>query len=665
MNKLFFFTIILIFINSLSVIADNTILPSHSKWELTFSDEFNDSKLDLTKWFVYNSKMNRKYMIGRYSANVKLENGILKLITRQPDKKRLKFTTGFIKSKNFTQKYGYFAARIRYAKVSGLNNAFWLVTEKLPKEKSFEIDINEGHYPNEIVSTIHTWSSNEKIKSITSKYYPQKTDLYRDFHVYACEWTPEKINIYLDYKKIYEGKNTKCNSAVPVLFSTAVTLFSGKVTGKLDGSSMDIDWVRIYKRIPSAPKINNSQLKITKDRSLTWNNAVDNITPPQKILYKIYLSNKNSSMNQPGGLILGETIGINHFDLSCIPNNKKYHINVFAFDEAGDYTSYVSRTVYFVNKNRNVPKPGQMGKINITATSWNKVNMDWSPASYSSCPGSKLKYLVYLSMRNDIDTPELAFKNGQLKTILKGKTSCTIENLYPGEKLWFNVIAVSTDGSRNSYQMASIKMPVNTSPPFAEYTFTNPENPGEDSANKFNATNHGVKLVRDMERYSTVAEFDGKKAFMSIPPLNMNSNHVTISAWLKIPAKQKAYSGIIFSRRETAGLWFGSSASLGYRWPGGCPYNWQTSLKPPVNQWFQIILVISPDKATVYMRKNGKLYFDDYTNASQQKSALNFCEIGRDSHKIKGQIIRYFKGFMDDIKIYNRAMSFNEVQKLK
>ena len=657
--------LLLFIIQTITIKAENypagSILPPHSKWKLSFQDEFTANKLDEKKWHIYNGPMKRKYMTGRYRGNIKVQDGLLKLITKKVQSNPLKFTAGYIWTKSFKQKYGYFEARIRYAPSTGLNNAFWLVTRKAKKSETFEIDINEGHYPNEIVTTIHTWNKSGKIKSISSKYYPPKKNLSKNFHIYACEWTPEKINIYFDGKKIFDGKNSRCHLAVPVLLSTAVTLFSGKATEQLDDTSMDIDWVRVYKCIPNAPKISDSKLLVKSDNFLCWDAASDDITNKNRIIYKVYLSPKAHEACPKTGIKLGESIGRSKFDLAQVPRNKKYYINVFAFDEAGNCTPYSERTIHFVNKGKNKPSPGNQGTINIKAPSWNKINLSWAPASHQS----KLKYLIYTSNKNNIENIDSVFKNGQLRTTLTNKSSCSIGGFNSGQKIWINIIAIAQDGSRNNYQMSSIKMPLNVSKPFVQYTFTDPEYPGkDDSNNKFNATNHGVKVVRDMERYSSVAEFNGKSTFMTIPALNMNSNTATISVWIKIPNKQKNYTGIIFSRKETAGLWF-NAPGLGYRWAGGCPYNWNTPFKAPINKWFQLILVVKPDKAIVYMRKDDKLYSIDYPKASHQKSALNFLEIGRDSHKTKDGIIRYFKGRMDDVKIYNHAMTFDEVKKCK
>ncbi len=54
---------------------------------------------------------------------------------------------------HFAQAYGYWEARMRYAGAPGLNNAFW--TRPPGKDSDFEIDFNEGHWPNAVNISLH------------------------------------------------------------------------------------------------------------------------------------------------------------------------------------------------------------------------------------------------------------------------------------------------------------------------------------------------------------------------------------------------------------------------------------------------------------------------------------------------------------------------------
>ena len=85
--------------------------------------------------------------------------GKLRLINKMESRGGQEWTSGSISTKQHFQ-YGYFECRYRYAAAEGTNNSFWLMTRgPEPKTgKRFEIDINEGHYPNKINTNIHNWS---------------------------------------------------------------------------------------------------------------------------------------------------------------------------------------------------------------------------------------------------------------------------------------------------------------------------------------------------------------------------------------------------------------------------------------------------------------------------------------------------------------------------
>ena len=74
------------------------------------------------------------------------------------------WTAGSIWTRQAFQ-YGYFECRYKYGGAEGLNNSFWLMpTTKVPAgQKHFEIDINEGHYPNRLNTNIHNHSDRTNV----------------------------------------------------------------------------------------------------------------------------------------------------------------------------------------------------------------------------------------------------------------------------------------------------------------------------------------------------------------------------------------------------------------------------------------------------------------------------------------------------------------------
>jgi len=244
-----------------NITAQEIINPENTKiWKLVWVDDFNYQNREelLLSWEAQNS-VNNHILCSRWEENVEVTKGKVLLINRKENRGGQQWTSGSIWTRrNF--KYGYFECRYKYASQTGTNNSFWLMTrqcDSVPKEgKRFEIDINEGHFPNEINTNIHNWSdifSNSKGETshpTFHKSYSYSTiDFSKEYHLFGLKWTKEEIVYYLDRKEIRRVKNDFCFSPAPVLLSLAIINWAGKVTDKIDGTSMKIDYVKVYKEI--------------------------------------------------------------------------------------------------------------------------------------------------------------------------------------------------------------------------------------------------------------------------------------------------------------------------------------------------------------------------------------------------------------------------------
>ena len=165
----------------------------------------------------------------------------------------------------FSFQYGYIEARIKVPEGQGFLPAFWMLPETNENggwPEAGEIDIMEvvGYQPDTLYSTLHYGNPHEMSQgSITPG-----GNLYDDYHVYACEWTPEKISFYLDgelffeetewYSVTYQGKENEYpapfNVEFYIIFNVAV---GGDWPGDPDETTpfderaqMRVDWVRVY-----------------------------------------------------------------------------------------------------------------------------------------------------------------------------------------------------------------------------------------------------------------------------------------------------------------------------------------------------------------------------------------------------------------------------------
>jgi beta-glucanase (GH16 family) len=129
-------------------------------WALVWQDEFEYADEQLRENWVSQNGPSRHILSSRWRENVVVADGTLRLINRKEERGGQQWTSGNIWTRERFQ-YGYFEARYRYAAAEGTNNSFWLMTNtpgEPERGKRFEIDINEGHYPNVINTNIHNWS---------------------------------------------------------------------------------------------------------------------------------------------------------------------------------------------------------------------------------------------------------------------------------------------------------------------------------------------------------------------------------------------------------------------------------------------------------------------------------------------------------------------------
>ena len=220
--------------------------------EMTFSDEFEGDKLDTKKWLT-NYYWGEKLLKDRYSAdtdlqaytekdNFEIRNSLLKIVTKPQkitgkvwsvirgfEKKEFAFSSGLINSgESFRQKYGIFTAKIKLGNPSA-KNAFWMLADKITPH----IDICRTSKGKVLFDFFSTGGKIVKT-SLRSKYA-------NDFFIFTLEWTPEKL--------VWKINNTVAftqTSGVPQ--EPMYILFSGGLDKPINSmTSMEIDWVRIYK----------------------------------------------------------------------------------------------------------------------------------------------------------------------------------------------------------------------------------------------------------------------------------------------------------------------------------------------------------------------------------------------------------------------------------
>ena len=198
-----------------------------------------------------------------------------------------------------------------------------------------------------------------------------------------------------------------------------------------------------------------------------------------------------------------------------------------------------------------------------------------------------------------------------------------------------------------------------TPPPVAQWKLDETAGTNaEDSVDSFDGLYNNVILGQPGATPDTgyAASFNGTSANITLPPINLNSNVLTITAWVNRNGTQNAWSGILFGRGTTAdGLHFGTTNELRYTWNNNAStYNFSSGLVVPNNQWTFVALVIEPTRARLFMVTNGVLA--SATNNVANAAVLAFdgttC-IGQDSSSSS----RYYNGLLDEVQLFNQALT--------
>lgn len=159
-------------------------------------------------------------------------------------------------------------------------------------------------------------------------------------------------------------------------------------------------------------------------------------------------------------------------------------------------------------------------------------------------------------------------------------------------------------------------------------------------------------------------------SWITAPPLNLNTNTATFCAWIFPTAAQTANTAILTARGTGSDIFtFGyannANNMIGYTWNAlATTYNFASSLVPLTNAWSFIALVVKPDQAVLYLyNAAGQLSATnvlDHTNAAFAGLTL----IGTDPSSTTTPQDRAFTGSIDEVAVWNRALSPTEVYNL-
>jgi len=230
----------------------------YAQWTLIWSDEFNDNKLDETKWTQetggngWGNNESQFYTAG--SNNLNISQGQLTITAKKEPYGSNAYTSAKISTKGkFTTKYGKIESRIQCPQGKGLWPAFWMLGASIDQvswPKCGEIDIME-HINSEmkIHGTAHWDNMGHQYWGGIIANDPAS------FHDYSILWDSTKIQWFMDgniYYQLNIANNVNGTEEFQLPFYLILNLaVGGSWPGYPDQSTvfpaeMKIDYVRAY-----------------------------------------------------------------------------------------------------------------------------------------------------------------------------------------------------------------------------------------------------------------------------------------------------------------------------------------------------------------------------------------------------------------------------------
>jgi beta-glucanase (GH16 family) len=225
-------------------------------YQMVFNDEFDGTSLDTNRWGY---RLADKMLSAQQRENVSVKDDNLVIALRKESVRGKDFTGGGVISR---QKfvYGYYEARFKTPPAEGWHTAFWAMRHRfgdtnapLPLlELDFcEQDGGDPHYFSFGIINQSRYDQKKNRRSWNAGRWviEDAPDTSAEFHVWACEFTPEITRFYFDGKLTKEVSSSGFpHDEMNVWFSVIASKLKGDrfVDDSKLPNAVYCDYVRVY-----------------------------------------------------------------------------------------------------------------------------------------------------------------------------------------------------------------------------------------------------------------------------------------------------------------------------------------------------------------------------------------------------------------------------------
>lgn len=236
---------------------------NNPRWKLVWQDEFDyEGHPDPAKWgyeegFVRNSE--KQYYTKERLKNARVENGLLIIEGHKEPYLGAEYTSASLITRDTVSwQFGRIEVRAKLPQGQGVWPAIWMMgvnRSEVGWPACGEIDIMEyvAHLPDLIHGTAHYLNHGVLETQSGNLQVPQP---FNDFHVYAVEWFPDRLDFCLDDQKYHsipiayienEGSNPFHKPFYLLINLALGGSWGGEIDDQIFPQQYLIDYVRVYK----------------------------------------------------------------------------------------------------------------------------------------------------------------------------------------------------------------------------------------------------------------------------------------------------------------------------------------------------------------------------------------------------------------------------------
>ena len=192
--------------------------------------------------------------------------------------------------------------------------------------------------------------------------------------------------------------------------------------------------------------------------TISWEKATDNLTPSDRIIYKVYICEMTYTEEAP---MVYSATNISQYRFTGLKKDTDYLVHVKAVDEAGHYVRYpaknASKKIRTATVDDNTVPYATSTAIAVTKTTPNSISIKWEEASDNLTPANKILYKVYIG-------EDKVVSNARLAREITGFNAYTFTGLKPDSTYYIFIIASDEQGNCLQYPAKNTLFRAHTAP---------------------------------------------------------------------------------------------------------------------------------------------------------------------------------------------------------